>query len=277
VIAASPQVAAGINQRNRALLERLHRQTTGAFDVAEAARIMGVDHEDAGRLLVYLARRGWLSRVRRGLYVPVPLDARRPGEWVEDPWVVAERVFSPCYVGGWSACEYWDLTEQVFRTLLVVTARRVRHRDVEIQGLPFHLTVRSEERLFGTVAVWRGQTRVALSDPSRTVVDILDDPGLGGGVRTVADIIHEYLGSRHRNDGLLVDYGDRLGNRAVFKRLGYLLEHSRVDAPALVEACLERRSAGLAALDPSVKSPGRIVRRWGLRANVTLGTPGGNW
>jgi predicted transcriptional regulator of viral defense system len=277
VSVTSPQGAAGISRRNRALLERLHRHTTEAFDVAEAAGVLGVDHEEAGRLLVYLARRGWLSRVRRGLYVPVPLDARRPGEWVADPWVVAERVFSPCYIGGWSACEYWDLTEQVFRTLLVVTARRVRHRDVEIQGLPLHLTVRGEERLFGTVAVWRGQTRVEVADPSRTVIDILDEPRLGGGVRTVADIVYEYLGSEHRNDGLLVDYGDRLGNRAVFKRLGYLLEHSGVDAPALIKACLERRSAGLVALDPSVKSPGRIVRRWGLRANVVLGTPGGNW
>ena len=128
---SSPRdTAAGISQRNRALLEQLHRRTTGAFDVGEASRALGMEHDDTSRLLVYLARRGWLSRVRRGLYVAVPLDARRSGEWVEDPWVVAERVFSPCYVGGWSACSHWDLTEQVFRTLLVVTARRVRHRDV---------------------------------------------------------------------------------------------------------------------------------------------------
>jgi predicted transcriptional regulator of viral defense system len=189
--------------------------------------------------------------------------------------VVAERVFSPCYIAGWSACEHWNLTEQVFRTLLVVTARRVRHRDVEIQGLPFHLAVRRGEMLFGTVAVWRGQTRVQVSDPSRTIVDILDDPRFGGGIRTVADVLHEYLGSEHRNDRLLVDYGDRLGNQAVFKRLGFLLEHSGIGAPELVDACLERRSTGLVALDPSVKAPGRIVRRWRLRANVALGTPGG--
>jgi predicted transcriptional regulator of viral defense system len=247
----------------------------GAFDVAEASRVLDMEHGETSRLLVYLARRGWLSRVRRGLYVAVPLDARRSGEWVEDPWVVAERIFSPCYIGGWSACAHWDLTEQVFRTLLVVTARRVRHRDIEIQGIPFHLTVRGEDLLFGTVPVWRGQNRVAVSDPSRTIVDVLDDPTLGGGIRTVADVLHEYLRSEHRDDQLLVNYGDRLGNRAVFKRLGYLLESSGIDAPELEQACLEHRSSGLVALDPSVKAPGRIVRRWGLRINVALGTPGG--
>jgi predicted transcriptional regulator of viral defense system len=118
---------------------------------------------------------------------------------------------------------------------------------------------------------------VSVSDPTRTVIDILDDPSLGGGIRTVADVLYEYLQSDHLDPELLVDFGDKLGNRAVFKRLGYILEHLGVEAPALVEACLERRSSGLAALDPSVKSPGRIVRRWRLRANVMLGPAGGEW
>lgn len=266
--------AAGIGHRNRSLLEQLHRRTAGTFDVGEASTVLGLGREDTSRLLAYLARRGWLFRVRRGLYVTVPLDARRSGEWVEDQWVVAHRVFSPCYIGGWSAGEYWDLTEQVFRTLLVVTARRVRHRDIEIQALPIHATVRNEAMMFGTVGVWRGQTRVDVSDPSRTVIDILDDPSLGGGIRTVADMLYEYFSSDHRDDDLLVRYGDRVGNHAVFKRLGYLLERLPIDSAGLVDACLERRSTGLIALDPSVKAPGPIVRRWRLRANVGLGLPG---
>jgi predicted transcriptional regulator of viral defense system len=270
-------LGAGISQRNRAYLEELHRGAQGAFDVTEASSILGLAREETSQLLGYLARQGWLSRVRRGLYVAVPLDARHSGEWIEDPWVVADRLFSPCYIGGWSACEHWDLTEQTFRTLLVVTARRVRHRDEVIQGIPFHLTVRHEDALFGAVSTWRGQNKVPVSDPCRTVIDVLDTPSLGGGVRTVADVLAEYLRSEHRDDQRLIDYGDRLGNGAAFKRLGYLLEHSRVEAPALVEACQKRRSSGLAKLDPAADAPGRIVRRWGLRANVALGSPGVEW
>lgn len=261
---------AGISKRNRRHLERLHRQALAVFDVEAAADVLELDRDATARLLGYLARRGWLSRVRRGLYVAVPLDARHSGEWIEDSWVVANQVFSPCYIGGWSACEHWDLTEQVFRTLLVVTARKVHDRDVTLQGIPIRLTVRPGEVHFGTVPVWRGQARVAVSDPSRSVVDILDDPRLGGGIRTGADIIQAYMASGHRDDGLIVQYGDRLGNRSVFKRLGYLLEQSGVDAPDLITACLERRSAGLTTLDPSVRAHGRILRRWGLRINVTL-------
>lgn len=76
---ASPQdSAAGISQRNRALLEQLHRRAKGAFDTAEAARILGMGHGGTSQLLVYLARRGWLSRVRRGLYVAVPSTRAAP-------------------------------------------------------------------------------------------------------------------------------------------------------------------------------------------------------
>jgi predicted transcriptional regulator of viral defense system len=265
----------GISAENRALLERLHRELPNAFDIDDAAEVLALDAHHARRLLAYLARRGWLSRVRRGLYVTVPLDTRRPGEWTGDPWVVAERLFSPCYIGGWSACEHWGLTEQTFRTVLVVTAKAIRERSQLIQGTPFRLTRRSEDKHFGLDVVWRGQVRVNISDPSRTIVDLLDDPTLGGGIRSVADVLYEYLVDEYRDDDRLIEYADRLGNRAVFKRLGFLLEHMNLDGERLSEAALKRRSAGLATLDPSVDNKGQIVRRWGIRANATLGTPGG--
>ena len=164
-----------------------------------------------------------------------------------------------------------------FRTILVVTGKKMRSREPVIQGTPYRITVRAEDKLFGTTPVWRDQARVQVSDPTRTIVDVLDDPRLGGGMRNVADVLHEYFTGAHRDDDLLIVYADRLGNRAVFKRLGFVLEHLHVESPGLVAACLERRSAGLVALDPSVEAKGRIVRRWGIRANVTLGTPGGEW
>lgn len=37
---------------------------------------------------------------------------------------MAAKVFEPCYIGDWSAAECWDLTEQVFREVVVVTSRQ---------------------------------------------------------------------------------------------------------------------------------------------------------
>ncbi|HEV2070597.1 MAG TPA: type IV toxin-antitoxin system AbiEi family antitoxin [Acidimicrobiales bacterium] len=267
----------GIAGATRESLAQLHRAFHGPFTVADAAGVLGVPAPEARRLLAHLARKRWLSRVRRGLYLAVPLDAARPGEWSEDPWLIAVKAFEPCYIGGWSAAEHWGLTEQLFRDVVVVTSRDTRQRRHVLQEMPYLVTRRRPSALqFGLRTVWRGQSKVPVSDPSRTLVDVLDDPSIGGGMRHVSAVISEYLASEHRNDELLVEYGDRLGNRSVFKRLGWVLEVRGFKGP-LLEACAERLSAGLVKLDPTVATAGTIVRRWGLRANVALDERGDGW
>jgi predicted transcriptional regulator of viral defense system len=232
--------------------------------------VLAISVKDARTFLGYLALRGWLARIRRGLYVTVPLDAAEPSDWREDPWIVAANVFSPCYIGGWSACEHWELTDQVFQEVAVVTARRARRRRIEVQGTPFRVKVVSKAKMFGTVIVWRRQTKVEISDPARTIIDVLDDPAIGGGLRHVGEVVYAYFAGEHRNDLRLIEYGDKLGNRTVFKRLGYLVETFAIAAPDLVKACQHRLSEGVSALDPTVRAKGVITKRWRLRVNVRV-------
>jgi predicted transcriptional regulator of viral defense system len=208
--------------------------------------------------------------VRRGLYVTVPLDASDPSKWREDPWIVASRVFGPCYVGGWTALQHWSLTEQLFRDTLIITSRPVRTRLVEVQGARYYLKHLPEPKHFGLRFVWRENVRVEVSDPSRTIIDVLDDPGIGGGVRHVAGALAAYWASEHLRENDILAYAERLGNRAVYKRLGFLLETLRIEAPVVLEACERRRSSGLTSLDPSIPRAGRITKRWNLRVNVDL-------
>jgi predicted transcriptional regulator of viral defense system len=100
------------------------------------------------------------------------------------------------------------------------------------------------------------------------VVDILDAPRLGGGIRHGAEILIACLDDE--DPARLIEYGDRLGNRAVFKRLGYLIETLDLDFPDLVSACQERLSSGISALDQDGPEGGHRAMRWGLRVNVTL-------
>lgn len=65
-------------------------------------------------------------------------------------------------------------------------------------------------------------------------------------------------------------YAHKLGNRTVFKRLGYLLEVMKADDVPLIEACRKAISSGISLLDPSAPRKGRFVRRWNLRVNVVL-------
>lgn len=262
--------AHGISITNRERLEALHRALKGPFSVSDAAAIWSLDAKRARRLVAYLAARGWLSRVRRNSYTTVPLGAKSPKQWREDPWVVASKTFAPCYLGGWTACEHWGLTEQIFREMIVFTTRRVRHRQEEIQGTRFRIKVVAEARLFGLVDVWRTQNQVKLSDPSRTIVDLLDDPASGGGMRHIADVLRNYFDGASRNEEHLADYAGKFGNRTVFKRLGYLLETLGISSAKLTEHCIQQMSSGISLLDPSAEPTGPILKRWGLRVNVKI-------
>ena len=66
--------------------------------------------------------------------------------------------------------------------------------------------------------------QIAIADIHRTIIDILDDPELGGGGRQVIDIVKEYFQKSDADPDVLCQYAEKLGNGAVFKRLGFIAE-----------------------------------------------------
>ena len=245
---------------------RLADVVRGASDIiriADAERALGVSRSDAAKLLSRWTGQGWLRRVGPGLYAPVGLESLTSELILDDPWVLVPVLFEPAYVGGRTAAEYWDLTEQIFRDIVVMTARPVRERSQHHHGANFTLKRIQENRIFGTKTVWRGRTRIAVSDVHRTIIDMLDDVDVGAGIQHVADCLASYFSHRDRNVDKLIAHADRLGNGAVFKRLGYLAERGGLGVPTLVDACSKRLTQGNAKLDPGFPCR-RLVSRWRL-------------
>lgn len=245
----------------------------GLVSVAEAAEALGESRARTSRTLAKLARRGWVERARRGLYLVRPLEVA-PGERTvaEDPWVVADEVFGPCYIGGWSAAEYWNLTEQIFREILVVTAASVRSQVQDLLGHTFRLFRVPESRISGSslTRVWRGAARVRVSSPERTIADGLRNPELCGGIRHLGDIMREYGRREDYDTRRLAEAMDAAATGAAWKRLGYLAEMLWPGETGLLSLARKNASKGNARLDPSVDGKGRLVNRWRLWVNVSV-------
>ena len=260
---------AGVTGRRRKQLMLLHRAFHGPFDAPQAASVLDLDIKRTRRLLAALADNGWLARVRRGWYIGVPIDASAPGQWREDPWVVATTLFSPGYIGGWSAVEHWGLTDQIFHVIYVVAGRKVAPTRQSIQGTDFLIRTVPERTLFGTRRVWRQSVPVNVSDPHRTVIDILDVPASAGGALHAAEVLQAYFESEHVDQAKLLEYGDRLGRGTVFKRLGYLAERIVLADADFLEACRSRVTKGVSRLDPGGPAKGPIVAKWNIRVNTS--------
>jgi predicted transcriptional regulator of viral defense system len=248
--------------QGRAQLLKVLSAAGDVIHIDDVANALSVSRVEAAKRLSRWREQGWVSRVGSGAYVPASLDTLGTERVLDDAWVLVPALFAPGYIGGRTAAEHWDLTEQIFKDVVVITGQVIRQKSETRQGFEFMLKHLAPDKIFGTKAIWRHRTKVPVSDVHRTIIDMLDDPAIGGGIQQVADCLNAYLKRSDRDDAKLVSYGDQLGNGAVFKRLGFLAEKRPEGAP-LVELCKARLTSGNAKLDPAMDCQ-RIVTRWRL-------------
>ena len=118
------------------------------------------------------------------------------------------------------------------------------------------------KRLFGSKTLWRGSVKVFISDPARTLVDMIAAPEVGGGIDHVADSLSAYLKTKTADRGSLIRYAEEFDNGAIFKRLGYLAE-THLNDNELAAECRSRLTQGYARLDPSLP-PKKLDTAWRL-------------
>ena len=66
-------------------------------------------------------------------------------------------------------------------------------------NMTFLIKKHDPKKMFGLKTVWKESIKVQVSDPHKTIVDLFDDPSLGGGIRSLADMLQKYFQSEHLN------------------------------------------------------------------------------
>src|SRR5580700_891915 len=248
--------------QGRAQLVQVLAASGDVIHISDVTKALAISRIDAAKRLARWREQGWLSRVGTGAYVPASIDTLGSERVLDDAWVLVPALFAPAYIGGRTAAEHWDLTEQIFKDVVVITGLAIREKRQLRQGFQFTLKHLNVTKIFGTKPIWRHHTKVMVSDVHRTIVDILDDPALGGGIQQVSDCLNSYLKRADRDDQKVIEYAERLRNGAVFKRLGFLAERTQSGAK-LAELCSARLTAGNAKLDPALPCS-RLISKWRL-------------
>jgi predicted transcriptional regulator of viral defense system len=180
------------------------------------------------------------------------------------------ELFAPCFISGFSAAEYWDLTEQLFTTIVVFTTKRQGNNEQQIAHTRFLTRLIPAREMFGTQKIWRGNVAILVADRHRTIIDAVDRPDLAGGGRHMADMLRAYWKSGDTDPDRLLDYALTLGRGVLFKRLGFSAELFGNVSAAWLSACRQHISCGISKLDPAGPDTGPILTRWRLRANVRV-------
>jgi predicted transcriptional regulator of viral defense system len=187
------------------------------------------------------------------------------GHHTENELIIASHLVSPYYISYWTALSYYGYTDQPSRTIYVATTKQ--KRPVKIHGLTYRFIQLQRHKFFGHLQIWIGEKLVAMAEKEKAIVDALDHPELAGGIIQVVKGL--WRGRDELDLSKLVADALRLKNRAVVKRLGYLLQRLELGTTQHHAKLEKKLSTGYAVLDPLSLRQGRHDAQWRVVVNVS--------
>jgi len=249
------------------LLRTLYDRSQTTFTLADVEQITHLRPSLASSLLHKAAKRGLVSRLKRGVFVLVPPEMGSSAEYSGNSYLVARRLAgdAPSFISHASAMEIHRMVTQPQYVVFSSSTKRIPNRT--LNGTEFRFVLTKPKHFFGTAKHWvTKQESVEVSDLERTVIDGLRHPEYCGGVTEVAN----GLWMRHADihPAKLVDYALRLDVGAVTRRLGYLLELYQIALEPELARLRRSLSSTYVPLDPILPREGPHVARWRLQVNI---------
>jgi len=253
-----------------------------AVTAGELVRELNWTPEQERKVLSQLARKGFIARVRRGLYlVPnrLPVGGRwNPGEMLALTTLIADR--NGAYqISGPNAFHRYGWTEQVPNRVYAYNNRLSGDR--QIGPVALTLIKVSDDRLGSTEVVRTPDgLDVVYASKARSLVDAIYDwsrfDTLPGAYYWIAGELTSIEGELTSDDGFaaeLVQITIRYGNQGTLRRIGATLERLAVQEPLLrrIERALRPSSSFISMVPNAPKrgkpQKGKTSKRWGVVFN----------
>ncbi|SRR5581483_62252 len=243
--------------------------TRPAFSIEEARELLRHGKDGPTRqFLERLQRKGWIRRIKSGKFALIPLSSGETRTPQLHEFLVAMELVSPAAIAYWSALNHHGMTEQIPRTVFVQTDHPVRRPPKEALGITFKIVSVRPKKFFGTITDWINEQPFSITDKEKTIIDGLDLPKYVGGIGEIAKALAQSW--QELNEEKLREYAVKIGNTAVGKRLGFLMEALGLGNPEILRKTLSF-GAGFSPLDPTLPKRGKHSRRWGLLINAEVG------
>jgi len=248
------------------LLTAITRQGKRIFTYEDAVQAFDGSNRRLNELLFTLVKRGWLQRLEKGKYLILPFEAGREREWTEHEFIIASYLIEPYYIGFRSTLNYYGYTEQISRTVYIVSTKRKLKPSLEISGVTYRMVNMQERKFFGFQTITLDGYKINISEREKTIVDCLDQIGYCGGIAEIAKAL--WLGREEIDFTKLAEYSRRNGNKASSQRLGYLIEMLGFKAERAVDILFQSQSTRYALLDTLSAPKGKYLRRWKIIVNL---------
>lgn len=236
--------------------------------LAELREALGASEGYTRKLAHGLVKKGWLERLRPGLFQLIPADRGREGVADTNPLAAGSVLISPYFYSFGTACTHHGLTEQVFSE--VYLACQEDRRPETIRGKRYVFVQIPKRRFFGFQEITVLGHAVQMATRERALLDAIDRPRYAGGIGEVSRIVHR--AARKISWDPLLELASSWGSSALVQRLGYFMDLHQNHMPdearaALVELVLPRSKIQLGSRSRWGTS-GKLVQPWNVVGNV---------
>jgi len=226
--------------------------------LSELHERLGGSEGDARVFAHRLVKKGWLERLKPGLFQLIPADRGPDGIADTHPLIAGTALADPYFFSFGTACLHYGFTDQVFAEVYI--ACQDRRRPAEIRGKRYVFVHVPEEQFFGhTEDTVLGQV-VNIATTERALLDAIDRPRYSGGIREVSRIVRRSV--KRISWESLLDLLTQWHSSALVQRLGYFLDLHKTDFPS------EFRSELLKLIRPSSKIQLGARRKWGTTGSL---------
>ena len=240
-----------------------------AFSVEDARAILGPkDGRYAPKILARMREKGWIDRIKRGLFTVIPLSSGETRSSQLHEFIVAMELVKPAAIAYFSALSHHGMTEQLPRTVFIATDHPVRSHEKHALGYSFRIVSVGKAKFFGVQKAWVDERPFFVTDREKTIVDAFDLPKNAGGIGIAAAALRSHWGDL--DEVRLREYAAKIGNSAAAKRLGFCMEAFGLGDLDAFRAII-KPAAGFPKLDPTLPAQGKHRRRWGLLVNAKVG------
>ncbi len=132
------------------------------FGVKTVADVISKSREYAKLVVHRLKKAGLIFELERNRYTT---------HW--DPLLVSSHIIWPCYISGWAAIRYHNMTEQLPRIITIITTRAKKNRRMDFANATLEFVRIKKEFFFGFEKVRYGDFELFMADKEKALADAL--------------------------------------------------------------------------------------------------------
>ena len=250
-------------QENK-LLMTLEKDDKIVFTITDVKNILDSPGPSAKKVVYRLKKKNRIIEIERGKYLLSPAKSGIEGYWSEHTYKIIPALLKEYYISYWSALNYWEMSDQIPRITYVATPKI--KKEIEIKGQLIKFITIDPKKFYGYGQRTMGNTKFNIASKEKTIIDCLDRLDYSGGIIEVAKGL--WFARKRLDFNVLVDNAVKFPNKAVQRRLGFLLDSLGLGTKTDLKR-LRKKFTGYRWLDHSAEKKNiEYDNTWGLMINI---------